>query len=748
MSIRSHTRTNALLLGVTAIIVQIVLIREFISVFYGNELVVGLILASWLFWIALGSQIGNHLKVKISSVRTFFILQTSVVIAAFMAILFTKLIRLIARVPIGEYVSIFDITWTSFAILAVPCFLLGLQFAFLASIVKSDRTIGDPSAHVYIYESLGSFVASLIFSLLVVVWLSDLQSLLLLLMVISFTAAIELNRKWLFLGSLFFLIVILSPFPKKFESALVELQWKTFNRNFDVVDWETSRYGQLAVINWGGEKSLYFNGLKQTIIPDPIGSQQSAHLIMNQHRDPQSVLLIGGGMGGLAKEILKYHKVTLDYLELDEKVCSLMQRNLPAEDTLIWKNPNLHIRHVDGRFFLRKTDTYFDLIIVNVGEPATASSNRYYTFEFFKDAKSRLAGDGIIALCNVPSAANYFGHEMLELNGSIYHTIKRVFSNVLVIPGESAIFLAADCDTALSTDITLLSTRYVERQIQSSYFFKEMFWQCMLPDRIAFVRDNLESVKNPIINRDFRPISYYFDLLLWNKIVRGNSKLLPFLGRLRLFSLALSLCVLFVIYAGVIAIIKFSFPRRAWEREANVVLLTTAVGFAGIVFSVVLMLAFQTVFGYIYELVGLALAGFMAGLALGSYLFNRILPIWSKRKFTLPVLSVGVAGFAALLPLLLDLLLIWRSYVLFFVYLLIAGLLVGAVFPVACHEFYHITGKRRVGTIYAADLAGGCLGSLLASAILVPILGLYQVCWLAALLVFLATVIYTLRSNK
>ena len=442
MQTKKYTKTNAILFGITAIIIQIVLIREFMLVFYGNELVVGLILASWLFWVALGSQIGNRLKNKICTLRFFFLLQVLNVITAFLAIFLSKIIRLIAGVPIGEYVSIFDITWTSFAILSTPCFLIGLQFALLASIAKYDTKIGDPSAHVYIFESLGSFVGSLIFSLLVVSWLSDLQSLLLLLTVITFAAGIELNRKCFFIGALFFLIIMLSPIPRNLESRLVQLQWRTFNCDFNLADWENSRYGQLAVIDWGGEKSLYYNERKQTTIPDPIGSQQIAHLVMNQHSDPHSILLIGGGMGGFVKEILKYSGVTLDYLELDEKVYSVMQKHLPAEDSLLWNNPNLQIYHLDGRYFLRQTDRYYGLIIVNVGEPATASSNRFYTLEFFRDAKSRLDNDGILALCNVPSAVNYFGPEMLELNASIYHTVQRIFDHILVIQSQ--------CDKELS----------------------------------------------------------------------------------------------------------------------------------------------------------------------------------------------------------------------------------------------------------------------------------------------------------
>ena len=740
MRLRNYTKTNSLLLGVTAIIVQIILLREFLVVFYGNELCVGLILASWLFWVAAGSQMGNRIKHQRGIPSLFFILQAAEVIAAFVAIYLIKIIRTIAGVPIGEHVSILDITWAAFAILSVPCFLLGIQFALLATtMLKSDTPKGDPSAHVYIYESLGSLIASLIFSLLIVHWFSNLQTLILLLAMISLIAGIELSHRWLYISTILITILVLSPIPQSIESKLVELQWKTFNRNFDVVDWQNSRYGQLAVIEWGGEKSLYHNGLKQTIIPDPIGTQQTAHLIMNQHPRPRSVLLIGGGMGGLAEEILKYQGCQLDYLELDNKVCSVMQKHLPLVDSPFWKNPNLRIQHLDGRYFLPRNDTPYDIIIVNVGEPSTASSNRYYTLEFFRDAKSRLASTGILALCNVPSSADYFGPEMLKLNASIYHTLKQVFDHLLVIPGMAAVFLASTQANLLTFDIDLLSKRYVERNIECDYFFKELFWQLMPPDRIAFVRENLELVQHPIINRDFRPISYYFDLLLWNKIVRGSHPLLPLLGRLRLSSLVLVVLILFAIYLSIVTIVR---RKQRILRIANVILLTIAVGFAGMVFSIVLILAFQTVFGYVYELVGLALAGFMGGLALGSYFFNRTLPSWSKRKFTLPLLGIAVAGFSALLPLLLDLLLAWRSYILFFTYLLIAGFLVGAVFPVACNEFYRITGRRRVGTIYAADLVGGCLGSLLASAFLVPILGLYQVCWFAAITTMLAAVCY------
>ena len=46
-------------LGISSIITQIILIREFLSVFYGNELILGIILANWLLLTGLGAYLGK-----------------------------------------------------------------------------------------------------------------------------------------------------------------------------------------------------------------------------------------------------------------------------------------------------------------------------------------------------------------------------------------------------------------------------------------------------------------------------------------------------------------------------------------------------------------------------------------------------------------------------------------------------------------------------------------------------------------
>ena len=63
----------------------------------------------------------------------------------------------------------------------------------------------------------------------------------------------------------------------------------------------------------------------------------------------------------------------------------------------------------------------------------------------------------------------------------------------------------------------------------------------------------------------------------------------------------------------------------------------------------------------------------------------------------------------------------------------VAGVLTGAVFPLAAALVGQGEAGRVAGLLYGADLMGGCVGALLASAVLVPVLGVVQTCWAVAL---------------
>lgn len=63
---------------------------------------------------------------------------------------------------------------------------------------------------------------------------------------------------------------------------------------------------------------------------------------------------------------------------------------------------------------------------------------------------------------------------------------------------------------------------------------------------------------------------------------------------------------------------------------------------------------------------------------------------------------------------------------------LVCGMLGGYQFPIASQVFFSQGGKRGLGTLYALDLAGSCVGAVLFSAYLIPVFGFYKTGLLAA----------------
>jgi spermidine synthase len=159
--------------------------------------------------------------------------------------------------------------------------------------------------------------------------------------------------------------------------------------------------------------------------------------------------------------------------------------------------------------------------------------------------------------------------------------------------------------------------------------------------------------------------------------------------------------------------------------------------------QILLLLAFQSIYGYVYHQLAILIGLGMAGIAFGSWLgIRRIgsrnsLPHRSlaSTQFLLalsaPALLVAVILLTGLAPT-------WLAGECAFPALaFLCGVLGGYQFPVATHIYLHEGGGRagagaRLGTLYAIDLLGGCAGALLLSTYLIPVYGFWKTAWLSA----------------
>jgi spermidine synthase len=167
--------------------------------------------------------------------------------------------------------------------------------------------------------------------------------------------------------------------------------------------------------------------------------------------------------------------------------------------------------------------------------------------------------------------------------------------------------------------------------------------------------------------------------------------------------------------------------------------------------EIVLLLAFQVLCGSVYHQVGVIVTLFMVGLAFGSFVMNRQMPRAAKKSLACLAFAVGV--YAILLPLLLP----WLNQMggtassLFAVKAVIALLtlvlatLAGMQFPLA-NRLEFDGSVASASRLYTADFVGAFLGALLASTLLIPLIGVTGVCLVTAGLNILGGIVLQWRK--
>jgi spermidine synthase len=239
------------------------------------------------------------------------------------------------------------------------------------------------------------------------------------------------------------------------------------------------------------------------------------------------------------------------------------------------------------------------------------------------------------------------------------------------------------------------------------------------------------------INRDLHPAGLFYGLSYWNAVFSpGLAGMFAAVGRMRLWTAGL-----LVVGCGLLALVAMQVTGKG--KGAVVPIAVAATGFAGMAADLVIIFAFQTLYGYVYHWIGLLITAFMAGLGLGALLATRRVSRAGRGRSAFIGLEVSLVLFWVLLPVVLTGLysrigqpLVATSIQgLLFLLNAVAGFLVGAQFPLANRLWLERRGARggAAGVLYACDLVGAFLGSVLIAVILIPVLGIVGTCVLTAL---------------
>ena len=149
---------------------------------------------------------------------------------------------------------------------------------------------------------------------------------------------------------------------------------------------ESKEFGKILVVD---------GDLMLTEKDEFIYQEMISHVPMAVHPQVEKILVIGGGDGGVVRELAKYDTVEqIDVVEADPLLVEVCRKYFPQMACSL-NDPRVHIYHEDGLRFIRSKSDAYDLIIIDSPNPFGAGEG-LFTKEFYGNCFNALHEDGIM----------------------------------------------------------------------------------------------------------------------------------------------------------------------------------------------------------------------------------------------------------------------------------------------------------------------------------------------------------------
>ena len=286
-------------------------------------------------------------------------------------------------------------------------FLIGLEVPLLTRILRGFGSLRTTLSNVLSLDYMGALLAALLFPYLLLPLLGMLHTSVVaglinavvgLGVLISFRH--QLGRGQVArLASLGAVIVLLLGALLGMSDSLLE-RWESSLYDDVIVHSEQSPYQKIVLTAWHDEVRLFLNGHLQFASVDHHRYHESlVHPAMAAAKNRERVLIIGGGDGLAAAEVLKYGDVRhVDLVDLDRAVTSLGRRDLRLTrlNGNALNHPKVRVTSEDGFVYLQRSHPDYGLIIFDLPDPREEALGKLYSVSGYRLCLRHLAPGGVI----------------------------------------------------------------------------------------------------------------------------------------------------------------------------------------------------------------------------------------------------------------------------------------------------------------------------------------------------------------
>ncbi|MES2253274.1 MAG: polyamine aminopropyltransferase [Pseudomonadota bacterium] len=251
-----------------------------------------------------------------------------------------------------------------------------------------------------------------------------------------------------------------SEWGQRFSIDKILFEDKT--EHFDLIIFENKQFGRVMALD---------GAIQTTEADEFVYHEMLTHVPLFAHGNAKKVLIVGGGDGGILREVCKHPVDSVTMVEIDPTVIKLSQEFFPKHSNGSFNDPRLNLIIQDAAVFMAEDKDLYDVIIVDSTDPEGPGAV-LFSEEFYANCSKRLAADGILV--------NQNGVPFLQANEltTTYKRLSGIFKDACfytaAVPtyagGLMTLGWASKNPAVRNVPLATLKQRFASSQIQTNYY--------------------------------------------------------------------------------------------------------------------------------------------------------------------------------------------------------------------------------------------------------------------------------------
>lgn len=397
-----------------------------------------------------------------------------------------------------------------YLLISLTGILVGLEIPILMKILKDKLDFNELVSKVFTFDYLGALIASILFPLFMMPYLGLLKTSYLfgtLNVLVAVVLCFKFDYGSFYLKFLRIQAIVVTLFlvvgfvlSNKIQSVAEASAYTE-----KIIYSRSSPYQRIVLTSTKGIVKLFLNSNLQFSSADEYRYHEAlVHPGLSRIKNPQNLLILGGGDGMAAREVLKYHSVKkITLVDLDSTITGLFKSSevLCKLNASALNNPKLSIVNQDAFSWVKNTNEKFDFIVIDFPDPSNYSVGKLYSVAFYMEIQKILNPGAAIV---VQSTSPFFARNSYWC---VNNTLQATGFNTL----PYHVYVPSFGDWGYVLAFNEISTTTIELPSSLKFYDESQFKEMLnFPKDMSHVNTEINHLNNQIL------IHYFEDE--WGKV--------------------------------------------------------------------------------------------------------------------------------------------------------------------------------------------------------------------------------------